>query len=109
MSADEVHRELQGEDTEIGLATVYRVLTHFVEAGLVSRQSFEGGHWVFEFNRGEDHYHLICVTCGRIVEFSDLQIAERQGAIAAGHGFDIRAHSLVIYGVCAQCQRPPLV
>lgn len=105
MSADEVYRELQGDDAEIGQATVYRVLTHFVEAGLVSRQSFDGGHWVFELNRGEHHYHLICDRCGRIVEFADGLIAGRQSDIARKHGFDIRNHSLVAYGLCRNCQR----
>lgn len=106
LSAEDVYRELLSQDEEIGLATVYRVLTQFEGAGLVCRRHFEGGQSVFELNSGNHHDHLVCVQCGKIVEFVDAMIEERQRAIAAERDFRIEDHSLVVYGLCAACQQP---
>jgi len=105
LSAEDVYKALLEKGEEIGLATVYRVLTQFEAAGLVCRHHFEGGQSVFELNRGEHHDHLVCVKCGRVVEFFEEAIEERQRAIAERHGFTLEDHSLVIYGFCPHCQR----
>lgn len=106
LSAEDVYKELLSQDEEIGLATVYRVLTQFEGAGLVCRRHFEGGQSVFELNSGSHHDHLVCIKCGKIVEFVDPLIEERQIAIAAEHDFRIEDHTLVVYGLCAGCQNP---
>jgi len=105
LSAEDIYKELLQRGEEIGLATVYRVLTQFEVAGLVCRHHFEGGQSVFELNRGAHHDHLICVQCGQVVEFFDEKIEARQRAIAKQHDFTIEDHALVIYGRCAQCRR----
>lgn len=105
LSAEDVYKCLLAGGEEIGLATVYRVLTQFEGAGLVCRHHFEGGQAVFELNRGTHHDHLVCVQCGRVVEFFDETIESRQRAIADQHGYTIADHALVIYGTCAECQR----
>jgi Fur family ferric uptake transcriptional regulator len=105
LSAEDVYKELLSQGDEIGLATVYRVLTQFEGAGLVCRRHFEGGQSLFELNSGDHHDHLICVKCGQVVEFVDPLIEERQSAIAAEHGFSIEDHSLVIYGICDACAK----
>jgi len=104
LSAEDVYKELLAAGEEIGLATVYRVLTQFEAAGLVCRHHFEGGQSVFELNRGGHHDHLVCIKCGTVVEFVEDVIEERQRAIAAQHGFTMEDHSLVIYGVCPHCR-----
>ncbi|MGQ9658837.1 MAG: ferric iron uptake transcriptional regulator [Thermochromatium sp.] len=104
MSAEDVYRELLAQNEDIGLATVYRVLTQFEGAGLVCRRHFQGGQSVFELNKGEHHDHLVCIQCGLIVEFFDPIIEARQENIAAEHHFTIKGHSLVIYGICLACQ-----
>lgn len=107
LSAEDVYRILLDDGEEIGLATVYRVLTQFESAGLVVRHNFEGGQAVFELDRGHHHDHLICVKCGRVEEFVDNTIEKRQEAIAKKHGFKIKDHALVIYGICdkTECNR----
>lgn len=105
LSAEDVYKELLISGEDIGLATVYRVLTQFEGAGLVCRRHFEGGQSVFELNSGTHHDHLICIKCGRVVEFVDALIEERQQAIAVERGFRIEDHSLVLYGVCGDCDR----
>ncbi len=101
MSAEDVYRELMNIDEgKIGLATVYRVLTQFEAAGLVTRHNFDGGQAVFELDDGKHHDHIVCSTCGEVVEFLDQVIEDRQQAIAEQHGFRIHDHSLVIYGDC---------
>lgn len=105
LSAEDVYKELLSTGEEIGLATVYRVLTQFEAAGLVCRRHFEGGQSLFELNSGAHHDHLICVKCGQVLEFMDPLIEERQQAIAAEKGFRIEDHTLVIYGVCGDCDR----
>lgn len=100
VSAEDVYKMLLGDGEDIGLATVYRVLTQFESAGLVERHHFEGGHSVFELNRGEHHDHLVCINCGRVVEFYDDTIEKRQKQIAKKHRFTIEDHSLILYGRC---------
>lgn len=97
MSAEDVYDALRDAGEDVGLATVYRVLTQFETAGLVERHNFEGGHSVFELIRGEHHDHMVCVESGRVIEFCDAEIERRQREIAAGHGFEIVGHSLVLY------------
>ncbi len=106
LSAEDVYKELLAAGEEIGLATIYRVLTQFEGAGLVCRHHFEGAQSVFELNRGGHHDHLVCVKCGAVVEFVSEVIEERQRAVAAENGFEIKDHSLIIYGICKQCQKP---
>lgn len=103
MSAEDVYRALLDAGEEVGLATVYRVLTQFESAGLVVRHHFEGGQSVFELDQGEHHDHLVCLRCGRIEEFVDEVIEERQRRIAERAGFAMTDHSLYIYGVCSKC------
>ena len=100
VSAEDVYKILLENDEEIGLATVYRVLTQFEAAGLVTRHNFEGGHAVFELDRGEHHDHIVCMTCGKVEEFMDAVIEKRQQEIAEAHGFEMDDHSLIIYGRC---------
>ncbi len=106
LSAEDIYRILMDSDEDIGLATVYRVLTQFEGAGLVIRHHFEGGQGMFELDRGKHHDHLICIKCGKIVEFVNSDIEEKQHQIAKEAGFDITDHSLTIYGKCtkADCQ-----
>lgn len=103
LSAEDIYRELLDSGEEIGLATVYRVLTQFHEAGLVIRHNFESGQSVFELDSGEHHDHLVCVKCGRVEEFVDETIEKRQDEIAQEAGFTITDHSLNIYGICGEC------
>lgn len=105
LSAEDVYKSLLSNGEDTGLATVYRVLTQFERAGLVCRHHFEGGQSVFELDRGGHHDHLVCVKCGKVVEFLEEAIEERQKAIAEQHGFSLKDHSLVIYGVCPGCQK----
>ena len=103
VSAEDVYKELLANGEEIGLATVYRVLTQFEGAGLVERHQFDGGHSVFELNRGDHHDHMVCIQCGTVEEFYDDSIEKRQQEIARKKGFEISDHSLVIYGICNNC------
>lgn len=104
LSADDVYRELLNEGEDIGLATVYRVLTQFESAGLLVRHHFESGKAIFELNRGAHHDHLVCIQCGRVEEFYDPEIERHQDMIAEQRGFAVRDHSLYLY---AECQRNP--
>lgn len=104
MSAEEVYHTLHEAHEDIGLATVYRVLTQFHEAGLVKRHNFEEGHAVFEINHGQHHDHLVCVKCGKVEEFIDDVIEQRQEQIAEKFGFQITDHNLNLYGICGECQ-----
>ncbi|OGT38307.1 MAG: transcriptional repressor [Gammaproteobacteria bacterium RIFCSPHIGHO2_12_FULL_38_14] len=105
LSAEEVYRILIESGEEIGLATVYRVLTQFEEAGLIIRHHFEGGQSVFELDHGMHHDHLVCVKCNRVEEFVDEMIEKRQEEIAKEAGYSITDHSLNIYGICKSCQQ----
>jgi len=104
LSAEDVYKQLLEEGEEVGLATVYRVLTQFESAGLVARHHFDEGHSVFELNQGHHHDHIVCVKCGKVEEFIDETIEQRQKDIAAKAGFAITDHCLYIYGVCESCQ-----
>lgn len=105
LSAEDVYRFLIESGEEIGLATVYRVLTQFEEAGLIVRHHFEGDHSVFELDNGMHHDHLVCVKCSRVEEFIDQMIEKRQEEIAKQAGYTITDHSLNIYGICKRCQK----
>ncbi len=100
MSAEDVYKALLEMGEEVGLATVYRVLTQFETAGLVIRHNFEGGRSVFEINHGGHHDHVVCVECGRVLEFYDPAIEERQRRVAEKIGFAVDSHSLYMYGTC---------
>lgn len=104
LTAEEVYKFLLSEGEEIGLATVYRVLTQFEAAGLVKRHHFEAGNSIFELNRGDHHDHMLCIKCGCVEEFSDELIEQRQQEIAARLGFQLTDHALCLYGVCKSCQ-----
>ncbi|WP_058452228.1 ferric iron uptake transcriptional regulator [Legionella maceachernii] len=106
LSAEGVYKALLDMGEDVGLATVYRVLTQFEVAGLVTRHNFEGGHSVFELSQGEHHDHLVCVKCGRVEEFVDKIIEERQQMIAENAQFKMTDHALNIYGLCPDCQKP---
>jgi len=105
MSAEDIYRALLESGEDVGIATIYRVLTQFESAGLVTRHKFEGEHSVFELNEGEHHDHILCMECGRVEEFVDETIEQRQKAIAAEHGFTMTDHSLIIQGICAACRK----
>lgn len=100
MTAEDIYRELKERDEDIGLATVYRVLTQFEQAGLLKRSNFESGKAVFELDEGKHHDHLVCLDCGRVVEFYDAEIEARQRAVAAAKGFELQEHSLALYAGC---------
>ena len=102
MSAEDVYRQLLGEHVDIGLATVYRVLTQFEQAGLLARNHFDNGKAVFELNEGTHHDHLVCVVCGRVEEFFDSEIEQRQQTIAKERGFLLQDHALSLYGTCTR-------
>lgn len=107
LGADDVYKALLAEGSDIGLATVYRVLMQFVQAGLLERQHFEGEKAVFELNEGRHHDHMVCVRCGRVEEFVDAAIEQRQREIAAERGFELQEHALALYGICSrpECRR----
>lgn len=106
MTAEDVYKTLLERGEEIGLATVYRVLTQFVNAGLAEKHHFEGGQAVFELDRGRHHDHIVCIQCGRVEEFVDETIERCQRDIAAAKGFEISDHSLIIYGHCTRKNCP---
>lgn len=104
-SAEDVYRALIADDVDIGLATVYRVLTQFEQAGILVRSQFDGGKSVFEFNDGEHHDHLICTSCDKVVEFSDEDILQRQQKIANDNGFILENRTMILYGLCPDCAK----
>lgn len=106
MTAEDVFRVLLEDHSDIGLATVYRVLTQFEQAGLLNRSNFESGKAVFEINEGQHHDHLVCLDCGRVEEFYDAEIEKRQHAVAKAKGFAIADHALSIYAHCTKDQCP---
>jgi Fur family ferric uptake transcriptional regulator len=106
MSAEDVYKALLDAGDNVGIATVYRVLTQFESAHLVVRHHFEGAQSVFELNKGVHHDHILCLKCNRIEEFADPVIEERQTEIAKRAGFRMTDHSLYIYGICASCRGP---
>ena len=106
MTAEDVYRMLIADNMDIGLATVYRVLTQFEQAGLLERHFFESGKAVFEINRGSHHDHLVCVDCGRVEEFYDAEIERLQNKIANERGFAIQEHALYLYAKCTKADCP---
>lgn len=106
LTAEQVYKILLSEDEDIGLATVYRVLTQFEAAGLVTRHHFEGGNSVFELSDGDHHDHILCIKCGKVDEFTDEVIETRQKDIAQRLGYELTAHGLYLYGYCPQCRKP---
>ena len=106
MSAEDVYKQLLASGDDVGLATVYRVLTQFEQAGLLVRHNFEGGKSVFELNQGKHHDHIVCLQCGHVEEFYDAGIEARQKKVAAERGFTVHDHSLHIYADCARKECP---
>ena len=105
LTAEEVYKALIEQGEEVGLATVYRVLTQFETAGLVARHHFDSGQSVFELEKGDHHDHLVCVKCGKVIEFQDDLIEKRQQEVAKNLGFHLTDHSHYLYGECAACQK----
>lgn len=103
MSAEDVYKALLDQGEDVGLATVYRVLTQFEAAGIIERHHFDSGHSVFELKDAAHHDHIVCTRCGKVVEFKDEVIEERQRRMADTLGFSLTDHSLYLYGVCAEC------
>ena len=106
MTAEDVFRVLLGERSDVGLATVYRVLTQFEQAGILSRSHFESGKAVYELNEGQHHDHLVCLDCGKVEEFYDAEIERRQHAVAKTQGFTIADHALSLYANCTKAECP---
>jgi Fur family ferric uptake transcriptional regulator len=106
LTAEDVYRRLLEEHSDIGLATVYRVLTQFEQAGLLVRHHFEGGKAVYELNEGGHHDHLVCLTCGHVEEFQDPDIEKRQARVAMERGFELREHQLHLYAECVKPNCP---
>jgi len=106
LAAEDVYRLLLNDGLDVGLATVYRVLTQFEQAGLLTRHHFESGKAVFELNQGHHHDHLVCMNCGRVEEFLDPEIEQRQTRIAVERGFAIREHALYLYAECVKKDCP---
>ena len=106
LTAEEVFKELLASESEIGLATVYRILMQFAEAGMLHKSTFDAGKAVFELNRGHHHDHLVCVRCGKVEEFFDEAIEVRQQEIARQHGLRLMDHAMALYGLCSDpaCQ-----
>jgi Fur family transcriptional regulator, ferric uptake regulator len=105
LTAEQVYKILLSEDEEIGLATVYRVLTQFEAAGLVTRHHFEGGNSVFELSDGDHHDHIMCIKCGKVDEFTDEIIEAQQKKIAKRLDYELTAHGLYLYGYCPNCKK----
>lgn len=106
MTAEDVYRLLLDDHADVGLATVYRVLTQFEQAGLLLRSHFESGRAVYELDEGQHHDHLVCLDCGRVEEFYDAEIEKRQHAVAKARGFTIADHALSLYAQCTREQCP---
>jgi Fur family ferric uptake transcriptional regulator len=106
LSAEDVFKSLLNEGADVGLATVYRVLMQFEQAGILSRNHFESGKAVFELNEGKHHDHLVCIDCGRVEEFFDPEIERRQRSVAQTRGFELQDHALALYAACTKknCQ-----
>ncbi|MGA0572232.1 ferric iron uptake transcriptional regulator [Variovorax sp. VNK109] len=105
MTAEDVFRVLLDDRSDIGLATVYRVLTQFEQAGILNRSHFESGKAVYEINEGQHHDHLVCTSCGRVEEFYDAEIEKRQQAVAKAKGWILQDHAMSLYGLCSNCAK----
>ncbi len=103
MTAEDVFRVLLEDRSDVGLATVYRVLTQFEQAGILSRSHFESGKAVYELNEGQHHDHLVCTSCGRVEEFYDAEIEKRQQIVSKGKGWILQDHAMSLYGLCGNC------
>jgi Fur family transcriptional regulator, ferric uptake regulator len=106
MTAEDVFRHLLDERSDVSLATVYRVLTQFEQAGILSRSHFESGKAVYELDEGQHHDHLVCLDCGKVEEFYDAEIEQRQNAVAEAKGFRIADHALSLYATCSKTDCP---
>jgi len=106
LTAEDVYKVLMQEGMDIGLATIYRVLTQFEQAGILMRHHFESGKAVFELNEGKHHDHLVCLECGRVEEFYDAEIEKRQAKVAHERGFEIADHALYLYAECVKPRCP---
>ena len=106
MAAEDVYKALLLDGSDIGLATVYRVLMQFEQAGLLKRNHFESGKSVFELNEGSHHDHLVCLDCGRVEEFFDPEIESRQRAVAQSRGYELQEHALSLYAACVKPDCP---
>jgi Fur family ferric uptake transcriptional regulator len=106
LTAEDVFKALLNDGSEIGLATVYRVLMQFEQAGLLARSHFESGKAVFELNEGSHHDHLVCLSCGRVEEFYDAEIEARQRLVASTRGFELQEHALSLYAHCTKVDCP---
>jgi Fur family transcriptional regulator, ferric uptake regulator len=106
MSAEDVYRELLAENQDVGLATVYRVLTQFEQAGILKRSTFESGKAIYELDEGSHHDHLVCLQCGRVEEFFDAEIESRQQQVAQERGFALQEHALALYANCTKGDCP---
>lgn len=105
MTAEDVFRVLLDERSDIGLATVYRVLTQFEQAGILNRSNFEGGKSIYELNEGQHHDHFVCTVCGKVEEFYDPEIEKRQQIVAKAKGWVVQDHAMALYGFCASCAK----
>jgi Fur family transcriptional regulator, ferric uptake regulator len=105
MTAEDVFRVLLQDHSDIGLATVYRVLTQFEQAGILSRSHFESGKAVYELNEGQHHDHFVCTSCGKVEEFYDPEIEKRQQIVAKGKGWTLQDHAMSLYGLCTDCSK----
>ena len=105
MTAEDVFRVLLIERSDIGLATVYRVLMQFEQAGILSRSHFESGKAVYELNEGRHHDHFVCTSCGKVEEFYDAEIESRQQIVATAKGWSVQDHAMSLYGLCADCSK----
>lgn len=105
LTAEDVFRILINEKSDIGLATVYRVLSQFEHAGLLRRSNFEAGKSVYELNEGDHHDHMVCLSCGKVQEFTDELLEKRQIEVAKQHGFALQEHSVAMYGLCQDCNK----
>jgi Fur family ferric uptake transcriptional regulator len=107
LTAEDVHRRMVEQNSDVGLATVYRVLAQLTDVGILARSVFESGTAVYEVHQGKHHDHLICLECGRVDEFVDEVIEERQKAVAQSSGYALAQHQLALYGYCPACRTPP--
>jgi Fur family ferric uptake transcriptional regulator len=105
-SAEEVYARMLEQGDEIGIATVYRILMQFADAGLLRKSNFDGDKAWFELEVGQHHDHLMCVECNQVVEFFNANIEEQQRSVANEHGFELLEHSMVLYGLCGRCKKP---
>lgn len=104
ISAEDVYKELVSQGVDIGLATVYRVLSQFERAGLITRHHFEADRATYELDDGGQHDHLVCLSCGKVIEFVDPEIEKAQAAVARRYGFELSDHTMVLYGLCPECR-----